>query len=90
MDLREFLSRYTQDTVPDLYFYAWRIFFAGYNPKNRLSIVALAERDYKEEVQDQEQFRLQRKFNIGRVMNDDLHRGNSLKSNGLKRREVNG
>lgn len=90
MNLYEFLSKFTQDTVPDIYFYAWRIYFAGYNPKDRQTVLALAERDAKEEIKDQEEFRLQRKFNLGRVMNDDLHRGSALKSNGLKRREVNG
>ena len=88
--LRDFLSHYTKDTVPDLYLYAWMVFNEDYCPKDRDKIIKLAEQDYKEEVSDQSQLRLQRKFNEGRVMNDDLHRGNSLKSNSLKRREVQG
>jgi len=88
--LRDYLSRYNQYTVPDIYYLAWRALIAGIRHKDSPTIIALAEKDFAEETRDQLELRLQRKFNDGRVKSDDLHRGSSWRSNSLKRREVNG
>ena len=46
--LREYLSRYTQDTVPDIYYLAWRALVAGIRHKDTPSIIARAEKDFAE------------------------------------------
>lgn len=63
MNLRSELRKYDEVTVPDHLFEAWRILFIGYNPPDRQEILEYAEK----ELQERENRRRQRNFNVGRV-----------------------
>ena len=86
MKLKEYLSHYNELTVPDDFYYAWRILYTGYKCKDKRAILEQAEKDLTE-LENQ---RRQSLFNKGRSTLEDLHRGDPKKRNSLGWRETRG
>ena len=67
-ELKQHLSRYNDYTVPDNYYYAYKILFQELILPNQTEILRQAEEDIK----DEEKIRLQSNFNRDRLKMADL------------------
>jgi hypothetical protein len=72
INLREYLSRYTDLNCPDHLYTAWLILFQDAKYKNKSEILRQAEKYILEDEREYQNHKLQNKFNQGRPIMEDI------------------